>query len=385
MKPVVSYLIVIVVAMILSLVARHGTEVYRHGMKGGISMINTSFKNGVQQRYFSITTPFRKASSSSSSDSSGGSEAQDLGLPLVASTSAANNFDSSFQSFTQYSIAVAFQPKDREESNLFKKKHNKPSPALTSITGEDNLFVSKQLESGHIAIGVADGVGGWSEAGYDSSAISRELCRSIRENFEANGDNSPKELLSASFEQILESPRVEIGGTTACLGILTPDRKLKVANLGDSWCGLFRDYTLIEETNFQTHNFNTPYQLAKIPRHILKQAEKEGRRYIIDKPLVADEYTWDLKAGDLIMFATDGVTDNVIPKDIENFLRDQLDDKDSEKHLGIAAELFVKEVVKVSKDSNFPSAFAQELSKLTGQKYLGGKEDDITVVLVKVK
>lgn len=83
------------------------------------------------------------------------------------------------------------------------------------------------------------------------------------------------------------------------------------------------------------------------------------------------------------MFATDGVTDNVVPKDIEIFLKDHLEDKQNAR-LDEVAKKFVSEVVKVSKDANFPSAFAQELSRLTGQKYLGGKEDDITVVLVKV-
>lgn len=81
------------------------------------------------------------------------------------------------------------------------------------------------------------------------------------------------------------------------------------------------------------------------------------------------------------MFATDGVTDNVIPQDIELFLKDH----EETNQLDDVANKFVKEVVKVSKERNFPSAFAQELSRLTGQKYLGGKEDDITVVLVKVK
>ena len=76
------------------------------------------------------------------------------------------------------------------------------------------------------------------------------------------------------------------------------------------------------------------------------------------------------------------VTDNVIPKDIEIFLKDQLSDGNNK--LDVVAKTFVKEVAKVSKDTNFPSAFAQELSRLTGQKYLGGKEDDITVVIVRV-
>lgn len=296
------------------------------------------------------------------------------------------NYDkSTFGSLKNYSIAVAYQPKRREESNLFKKKHNKPSPALDSPSGEDNLFVSSQSSEGYLALGVADGVGGWSEAGYDSSAISRELCASMKDNFEnatPSTSSTPKNLLINAFTEILSSPKVEIGGTTACLGILTPNYELKVANLGDSWCGLFRNYKLINETKFQTHNFNTPYQLAKIPPQILQQGKNQGKTYIIDTPDLADEYTWKLKKDDIILFATDGVTDNVVPEDIELFLKDQFEAECPDLHQ--ISDKLVKEVTKVSKDPNFPSAFAQELSKLTGQRYLGGKEDDITIVVVKV-
>lgn len=327
--------------------------------------------------------------SSSKSYSSTSAQSANASVPSATSSTASLNYDTALTTFTHYNVAVAYQPKDRKPStNLFKKR-NREVPALNSPSGEDNLFVSNQTRDGSFAVGVADGVGGWSEAGYDSSAISRELCASIKYAFEKEYDTqnsiTPKDLLVEAFRDVTFSEKVEIGGTTACLGIFTPDKKLKVANLGDSWCGLFRDYKLIHETNFQTHNFNTPYQLAKIPQHILKQAELEGRRYIIDSPLMADEYTWNLQKNDIVMFATDGVTDNVVPQDIEIFLKDNLEDRaDKDAKLDVVTNKFVKEVVKVSKDSNFPSAFAQELSRITGQKYLGGKEDDITVVLVKV-
>ncbi|RKP32754.1 protein serine/threonine phosphatase 2C [Metschnikowia bicuspidata] len=265
------------------------------------------------------------------------------------------------------------------------RRNKKKSAAELLPSGEDNLFVSAQDKDGYVALGVADGVGGWSEAGYDSSAISRELCHLAKEHFEKSNKKrfqTPQNLLKAAFDDVISSPKVEIGGTTACLGILTPDRKLKLVNLGDSWCGLFRDYKLVKETQFQTHNFNTPYQLAKIPPQILRQAELQGKRYIIDKPDMCEEYVWDLKKDDVIIFASDGVTDNVVPHDIELFLKDQLS---AGKSLKDVTSKFVKEVVKVSKDSNFPSGFAQELSRITGQQYMGGKEDDITVIMVKVQ
>lgn len=317
-----------------------------------------------------------------SSNSNGGSNV-DVTSSSAVVTAANSNVDSNIGSMIHYKIAVAYLPKDRSESNLFKRKSQHRSPALDSPTGEDNLFVSKQSTEGSIALGVADGVGGWLEAGYDSSAISRELCSALKVNFEADSTLSPKQLLDLAFKDVIQSPKVEIGGTTACLGVLTSDRTFKVANLGDSWCGVFRNFSLIHETGFQVHNFNTPYQLAKIPPQIVRQAELEGRRYIIDKPDMADEFEWKLQKNDLILFATDGVTDNVVPKDIELFLKDQFENDPSCKLETVLTKL-VEEVAKVSKDTNFPSAFAQELSRLTGQKYLGGKEDDITIVLIKV-
>lgn len=288
----------------------------------------------------------------------------------VLAQAATYNYDHRTFEQAAFRVAVAFTPKKRE--NVFRRGPPLPQLAL----GEDNLFVTVQKHG--VALGVADGVGGWAEAGYDSLAISRELCHEMKLAFEAGGEN-PAELLRKAFAAVAESPKVEIGGTTACLGVLQHDR-LTVANLGDSWCGLFRNHRLVSETRFQTHNFNTPYQLAKIPPQVLKEAQLQGKRYIVDTPDMADSYTWAVEKGDIVIFATDGVTDNVIPQDIETFLQDH-----SHVPLHEQATKLVAEVVKVSKDPNYPSAFAQELSGLTGQKYLGGKEDDVTLVMLQIK
>ncbi|KAM9901852.1 hypothetical protein OXX79_004288 [Metschnikowia pulcherrima] len=325
------------------------------------------------------------------SDSDTGQDWNAAGGPEQASAavhsplSTAYNYDqASLTQLRKFRVAVSFAPKLRAESNKFSRHSRQHSPAALSPTGEDNLFVSRENKDGSIAVGVADGVGGWADAGYDSSAISREICHAIKNEFEDSPHDkvvSPKALLSSAFHAVQTSDLVEIGGTTACIGVFTQEKQLYVANLGDSWCGVFRGGKLVEETQFQTHNFNTPYQLAKIPKHILQEAEKQGKRYIIDSPNMCDEYVWNLSKDDVVVFATDGVTDNVVPQDIEIFLQDKLSQGSS---LSEIASQLVSEVVKVSKDANYPSAFAQELSRLTGQRYMGGKEDDITVVMVKV-
>jgi protein phosphatase PTC7 len=273
-----------------------------------------------------------------------------------------------------YHASVAFKPKNRDDNRLM-RKHLKAAQ-VESPSGEDNYFVTTHGQQ--LACGVADGVGGWAELGYDSSAISRELCNAMSEAFNKNTETpSPRALLDFAFDKIQKDGKVKVGGTTACLGIFD-SHTLRVANLGDSWCGVFRDYKLIAETKVQTHGFNTPYQLAIIPQEI--KDENKGSRFIMDRPSDADEYEFEVAKDDIVIFATDGVIDNIDVKDIEIYLRD---------NEGVPLEKlsrdFVQNVYKLSKDEDFPSVFSQELSKLTGQFYSGGKEDDITVVMVKVQ
>ncbi|KAL3234870.1 Uncharacterized protein RNJ44_02658 [Nakaseomyces bracarensis] len=276
-----------------------------------------------------------------------------------------------------YKTAVAFQPKDRDDQIYQKLKDSLQSP-----TGEDNYFVQANAMDDLFA-GVADGVGGWAEHGYDSSAISRELCKALQE-FTAISVKplTPKQVLDNAYSKIKAENIVKVGGTTATVAHLKSNGSLEVANLGDSWCAVFRDAKLVFETKAQTLGFNTPYQLAIIPDEIQEAAAKNGNRYIQNVPTDADEYSFQLEKDDVVILATDGVTDNIAISDIEIFLRDNKAKIDSDIH-GVTQDL-VRNVVKISKDSEFPSVFAQEISKMTGKLYKGGKEDDITMVMIKV-
>ncbi|ODV95155.1 hypothetical protein PACTADRAFT_49899 [Pachysolen tannophilus NRRL Y-2460] len=304
-------------------------------------------------------------------------------------------------SFFKYNISIAYQPKDRdsEQKGTFFQQQGKNLGSSLSPTGEDNYVIGFNNLENSIIIGVADGVGGWSELGYDSSYISRELCEKLKKFFEIgnyNGDN--KKLLESSFNEILKEEKVQVGGTTICFGTINSKGKLDVTNLGDSWFGVFRPiinagnnrdirFNCIFQSKEQTHGFNTPYQLSIIPKSILEASEAQGKRYIQDKPSDAQDYQqFNLQKGDIIMFATDGVTDNVCTDDISNFLTDEFNENKVEDETSLLKinKHFVTKVNKLSRDHKYPSVFAQELSKLTGQAYTGGKYDDITVVMVQV-
>lgn len=287
-----------------------------------------------------------------------------------------------------YKTTVAYQPKDREDAIYQKLKDS-----LLSPTGEDNYFVTSNSVS-DVYAGVADGVGGWAEHGYDSSAISRELCKAMdqvsaslatdlsKSKQDQNVTVTPKKIIDLSYNKIKEEKIVEVGGTTAIVAHFPQDGLLKVANLGDSWCGVFRDSKLVFQTKFQTVGFNAPYQLSIIPEEMEREARLSGRSYIQNTPKDADEYEFQLNSKDVIILATDGVTDNIATEDIELFLKDNQDLLSND--MNKTSKTLVQNVVKLSKDPEYPSVFAQEISKLTGKLYKGGKEDDITLVLVKV-
>lgn len=297
-----------------------------------------------------------------------------------------NNTDVTTGPFT-YKTTVAYQPKDRDDAIYQKLKDS-----LLSPTGEDNYFITTNSIS-DVYAGVADGVGGWAEHGYDSSAISRELCKAmdnissaLNQTGSSNKNNnltiSPKEIIDLSYTKIKDEKIVEVGGTTAIVAHFPRDGLLKIANLGDSWCGVFRDSRLVFQTKYQTVGFNAPYQLSIIPEEMERQAKLSGRSYIQNTPKDADEYEFQLNSNDVVILATDGVTDNIATDDIELFLRDNKELL--YKNIDSASKTLVQNIVKLSKDPEYPSVFAQEISKLTGKLYKGGKEDDITLVMVKV-
>ncbi|CDK26823.1 unnamed protein product [Kuraishia capsulata CBS 1993] len=316
----------------------------------------------------------------------------------------------------RYTISAAFEPKNRlkdeaEEGELIRKskKHITVagSNAIDSPTGEDN-FVMAVAEDGTAIVGVADGVGGWSEQGYDSSAISRKLCRCLEEVFLALRAKrepipEPRKLLSLAFEKVKDSGEVEVGSTTVCYGTIDEYGALKVANLGDSWFGVFRQdeagvagsrFKCVSESTEQTYYFNAPYQLSIIPERILDAGKKRQANYLRNEPAESDVYEQQLQRGDVVVFGTDGVGDNVSVADIELYLTDSFapfqDSSKDSRILYDKAQLehinskFVKAVKTLSNDIKYPSVFSQRLSEVTGQPYIGGKPDDITSVIVYV-
>ena len=151
-----------------------------------------------------------------------------------------------------YSISAAFSAKYEKldvERNLFSLGPIAPAPKLVEDTqlpikrpmnkrphsGQDAFFASYINRTEGIALGVADGVGGWTDQGVDPAEFSHSLCEYMAHEastFEKNsqrGSLKPRRLLEKGFGQVLEDQDIQAGGSTACIGVAEPNGQLEVA------------------------------------------------------------------------------------------------------------------------------------------------------------
>lgn len=277
----------------------------------------------------------------------------------------------------QYSAEVAYQPKDRSDA-IYSSLEN----SLNSPTGEDNYFIAG-LTMENMYVGVTDGVGGWAERGFDSSAISRELCSSMQAICSKQPNIDPKTLLQYGYDKTVADGIVQVGSTTANIAHLDSNGTLSIANLGDSWCGVYRANVLVFESKIQTVSFNAPYQLSIIPDEIMEESRRSGNSFIINTPGDADEYSFQLQNNDLVLLSTDGLIDNIPTQDIIKIINAELQKRPDD--LKVAIDNLIKVATALSKDPSYESVFAKQISQFYNTPYTGGKEDDITAILIQVK
>lgn len=208
-----------------------------------------------------------------------------------------------------------FNPYNRVQPPLRRSKRARPE------SGQDAFFVTRLDDCGGVALGVADGVGGWMDSGVDPADFSHGFCDymaaaayestpSIQPPFSARG------LMQAGYEAICADPSVPAGGSTAIVGLLDPSGSAEIANLGDSGYIHLRLGAVHGHSEPQVHAFNTPFQLSVIPPAILRRMHAFGGDHLADLPRDAEVSRLALRHGDVLVFATDGVWDNLFNQDI---------------------------------------------------------------------
>eukprot|EP00106_Octopus_bimaculoides_P010447 XP_014777889.1 PREDICTED: protein phosphatase PTC7 homolog [Octopus bimaculoides] len=95
------------------------------------------------------------------------------------------------------------------------------------------------------------------------------------------------------------------GSSTACIVSLhREERTVYTANLGDSGFLVIRHDEVIHRSQEQQHYFNTPFQLAVAP-------PPQRGQIISDSPSMAENSSFGVQEGDIILLGTDGLFDNM--------------------------------------------------------------------------
>ena len=184
-------------------------------------------------------------------------------------------------------------------------------------------------------------------------------------------------------------------------------------SLGDSGYIHFRLNAVHHFSNPQTHAFNTPFQLSVIPPKILALSRLFGGNQLSDSPEDSNDTSHEVRHGDVVMFATDGVWDNLSALELLRIVSRQMTGfqawKTGEKGTTVSKTLddltqpggisklhedtlqtllavnVVGETKAASMNTKRDGPFAKEVQKLyPGEDFHGGKVDDICVIVAIV-
>ncbi|KAJ6547559.1 phosphatase 2C-like domain-containing protein [Mycena capillaripes] len=274
------------------------------------------------------------------------------------------------------------------------------SPGTPRSAGEDFFLCLNMRHNSGVALGVADGVGGWIDQGIDCSMFSQALMYNAHRHFE-NGwaaepeidptvetaapegeQMTPSKVLQLAYHDVLADETVKAGSSTACLLTLNASGMLRSANLGDSGFCIIRSSSIFYNSSPQTHYFNCPWQLAKLPPARGRNSSNRGS--INDSPSMAQEYSTRLIDGDVVVAYTDGLADNVFPSEILKICALVMNGTESgaTKVQTIAQNLVYHSQVCMFSDRTSPFELeARQHRKI----YYGGKVDDVTVVVALVR
>ncbi|KAF5196754.1 phosphatase PTC7-like protein [Thalictrum thalictroides] len=231
-----------------------------------------------------------------------------------------------------------------------------PSKALTG--GEDAYFIACQSW-----FGVADGVGQWSLEGVNAGIYARELmenCAKIVSQSDRASITEPDQILIQSAAES-HSP-----GTSTALVANFDGQVLHVANLGDSGFIVIRNGTVFRKSLPMVYGFNFPVQIGKGD----------------DPSKLIEGYHIVLNEGDVIISATDGLFDNLYEKEIALVVSKSLEACLKPKEI---AEYLTRRSQEVGRSATVRSPFADAAQAAGYTGTVGGKLDDVTVIVSMVQ
>ncbi|KAL1669191.1 phosphatase 2C-like domain-containing protein [Schizophyllum commune] len=271
----------------------------------------------------------------------------------------------------------------------------------TRDAGEDFFCVQAMKCDSVVALGVADGVGGWADSGVDPALFAQAMMYhtarysraawagepeidptlDYEEREEVEGwELTPYECMDLAYGGVLRERGVLGGASTACLITLNAaSGLLRSANLGDSGYAVVRSKNVIYHQEPQTHYFNCPLQLTKVP-----VGDRHFSGVCVDSPRHAATHSMKLRDGDLVVLYTDGFGDNIFLREMTSILSlSQKHDLPDELMPQFMADRLVDRAHQTMYSGRV-TPFQKEAARY-GQNLPGGKIDDVTVVVALVR
>lgn len=243
-----------------------------------------------------------------------------------------------------------------------------PHPDKVCSGGEDAYFIETDC------FGVFDGVGSWGEVGVNPGLYSRRLAQLTAAQVERMGPRAVRDALRFAVER-----NEEVGTSTACVASLYGTHLIGV-NVGDSGLIVIRAGVIVFATRVQHHGFNFPYQLGTDSDDSVDDGHK---------------FKFAVQHGDLIIMGSDGLWDNAACDTVVRIALAAISDKHTpyafhhsmyheSKRTNDTAVALAKLAQMQSQNETWISPFAKNAQK-AGVKAIGGKMDDVTVVVALVK
>jgi len=226
---------------------------------------------------------------------------------------------------------------------------------------------------------VADGVGGWANKGVNPGLYSKLLTKTILDLAEKDSSLPLVQLVDTANWSASKAHM----GTATCTALqITGVNTIKTLNIGDSGYSIHRrnadnnnELEVVFASEAQQKGFNYPYQI--------------GGQYGDDVKTVAFEMEHsDIRPeDDIIIVYSDGVSDNLYPREFHPCINDYTaDDGEELISLSLVADCIARTAYELGKNKKYLSPFAREARKTEGRYMsIGGKHDDITVVVARVR
>jgi protein phosphatase PTC7 len=178
-------------------------------------------------------------------------------------------------------------------------------------------------------------------------------------------EGDPIEILHQAWDQTLtEFFDLELNGSTTALIALLKDDELRLANLGDCCCSIIRGKDYIFRSQEQQHSFNYPFQMGTNSQDTPR---KDGQRFTIK-----------VQKDDIVILSSDGLVDNLFDEDI---LEEVEQFGHSPQEL---SQALCSRAKAVSEDQRAVTSPFQQRANEEGIHFVGGKHDDISVLVAVI-